>query len=80
LVKSSPAKAGLGAQKLRSEAHIQVRRNDEIAAQRRRWTFYATILFECREILKGSQGKDDLVKNHQNDGFLRGTRGKARKS
>jgi len=32
-----------GAQKLRSEAHFQVRRNDEFAAQRRRWTFYETI-------------------------------------
>jgi len=28
-----------GAQKLRSEGHLQVRRNDEVAAQRRRWTF-----------------------------------------
>jgi hypothetical protein len=33
-----------GAQKLRSEAHLQVRRNDEVAAQRRRWTFYETII------------------------------------
>jgi hypothetical protein len=41
-----------GAQKLRSEAHFQVRRNDEVAAQRRRWTFYETITFECRS--KGS--------------------------
>jgi hypothetical protein len=32
-----------GAQKLRSEAHLQVRRNDEVAAQRSRWTFYETI-------------------------------------
>jgi hypothetical protein len=32
-----------GAQKLRSEAHLQVRRNDEGAAQRRRWTFYEAI-------------------------------------
>jgi hypothetical protein len=32
-----------GAQKLRSEAHLQVRRNDEGEAQRRRWTFYETI-------------------------------------
>ena len=32
-----------GAQKLRSEAHLQVRRNDEVEAQRRRWTFYGTI-------------------------------------
>jgi hypothetical protein len=32
-----------GAQKLRSEAHFQVRRNDEGEAQRRRWTFYETI-------------------------------------
>jgi len=32
-----------GAQKLRSEAHLGVRRNDEVEAQRRRWTFYKTI-------------------------------------
>jgi hypothetical protein len=32
-----------GARKLRSEAHLQVRRNDEVEAQRRRWTFYETI-------------------------------------
>jgi len=31
------------AQKLRSEAHLRVRRNDEVAAQRRSWTFYETI-------------------------------------
>jgi hypothetical protein len=43
LVKSSPAKAGLGAQKLRSEAYLQGRCNDEVEAQRRRWTFYETI-------------------------------------
>jgi len=33
-----------GAQELRSEAHFQVRRNDEVEAQRRRWTFYDTII------------------------------------
>jgi hypothetical protein len=33
-----------GAQKLRSEAHLQVRRNDEVEAQRSRWTFYETIM------------------------------------
>jgi hypothetical protein len=32
-----------GAQKLRSEAHLQVRRNDEVEAQRSRWTFSETI-------------------------------------
>jgi hypothetical protein len=32
-----------GAQKLRNEAHLWVRRNDEVEAQRRRWTFYETI-------------------------------------
>jgi hypothetical protein len=32
-----------GAQKLRSEAHVRVRRSDEVEAQRRRWTFYETI-------------------------------------
>jgi len=37
-----------GAQKLRSEAHLQVRRNDEVEAQRRRWTFYEAINFENR--------------------------------
>jgi hypothetical protein len=34
-----------GAQKLRSEAHLQVRCNDEVATQRSRWTFYKTINF-----------------------------------
>jgi len=32
-----------GAQKMRSEEHCQVRRNDEVAAQRHRWTYYETI-------------------------------------
>jgi len=39
-----------GAQKLRSEAHKQVRRNDEVAVQscseRGRWTFYKTVLIK----------------------------------
>jgi|GEM_PF-9007 len=34
-----------GAQKLRSEADVQVRCNFVVAAQRRRWTFYETIKF-----------------------------------
>jgi len=38
-----------GAQKLRSAAHLQVRRNDEVAAQRSRWTFYETINYACFE-------------------------------
>jgi len=48
-VKSSPAKAGQGAQKLRSEAHVSrvSRDNDEVEAQSRserdRWTFYEVI-------------------------------------
>jgi hypothetical protein len=33
-----------GAQKLRSEAHFRVRRNDEVEAQRRRWIFYEIIV------------------------------------
>ena len=33
-----------GAQKLRSEAYLQVRRSDEDEAQRRRWTFYEAII------------------------------------
>jgi len=36
-----------GAQKLRNEAHLPVRRNDEVAAQSRserdRWTFYGAL-------------------------------------
>jgi len=49
LVKSSPAKARQGAQKLRGEAHLsRVSRDiDEVEAQSRferdRWTFYETI-------------------------------------
>jgi len=34
-----------GAQKLRSEAHLGVRRNGEVEAQRRRWTFNEVIKF-----------------------------------
>jgi len=42
------------AQKLRSEAHLQVRRNDEIAAQRSRWTFYETIkIAKCKMQIEG---------------------------
>jgi hypothetical protein len=37
-----------GAQKLGSEAHFRVRRNDEVEAQRRSWTFYETIKEETR--------------------------------
>jgi len=32
-----------GAQNVRSEAYLQVRRNDEGEAQRRRWPFYEAI-------------------------------------
>jgi len=45
-----------------------VRRNDEVEAQRRRWTFYETIK------------DDDLEKNHRNDGFVKSSRCKARKN
>jgi len=43
--KNSRAKAGLCSQELRSEAYNQVRRNDEVMAQRHRWTFYETIKY-----------------------------------
>jgi hypothetical protein len=43
-----------GTQKLRSEVHLQVRRNDDVAAQRRRWTFYETIKNDY-----GEEGKAD---------------------
>jgi hypothetical protein len=45
-----------GAQKLRSEAHVQVRRNDEVEAQRRRWTFYETIITRGRKNYQGETG------------------------
>jgi len=42
-----------GAQNLRSEAYLQVRRNDEGKAQRRRWTFYFAIhLMSFYEIIR----------------------------
>jgi hypothetical protein len=37
-----------GAQKLRSEAHLLVRRYDEVEAQRCRWTFYEAIKIQTR--------------------------------
>ena len=37
------------AQKLRSEAHLGVRRSDEVAAQRCRWTFYEAIIINKKE-------------------------------
>jgi len=40
-----------GAQKLRSEDYLQVRCNDEVEAQRRRWTFYETIKFDFQDYL-----------------------------
>jgi len=41
-----------GAQNVRSEAYLQVRRNDEGEAQRRRWTFYEAInIRECNLIV-----------------------------
>ena len=46
-----------GAQKLRSEAHFQVRRNDEeIDARRRRWTFYETITYGLNKNLQAENG------------------------
>jgi len=41
-----------GAQNVRSEAYLQVRRNDEGEAQRRRWTFYEAIKFEKQHFRK----------------------------
>jgi hypothetical protein len=52
----------LGAQKLRSEAHSKVRRNDEVEAQQRRWTFYETIKAHAPIVLqrkKKMQGNFD---------------------
>jgi hypothetical protein len=57
-VKSSPAKAGQGAQKLRSEAHLSrvSRDNEEVEAQSRsqrdRWTFYETINIKNKEVYR----------------------------
>jgi hypothetical protein len=44
-VKSSPATGGTRRAKLRREAHLRVRGNDEVEAQRRRWIFYETLNF-----------------------------------
>jgi len=43
-----------GAQKLRSEAHLRVRRNDEVEAQRSRWTFYEVIKIAKCKLMGGS--------------------------
>jgi len=40
-VKNSPATGGT--RRAKTEEHSQVRRNDEVEAQRCRWTFYETI-------------------------------------
>jgi hypothetical protein len=44
-----------GAQNVRSEAYLQVRRNDEGEAQRRRWTFYEAIKIRVDIVLKERQ-------------------------
>jgi 3-oxoacyl-[acyl-carrier protein] reductase len=49
-----------GAQKLRSEAYILVRCNDEVEAQRSRWIFYETIR-GLRSMSKRLEGKVALV-------------------
>jgi len=52
-----------GAQKLRSEAHFWVRRNDEVEAQHRRWTFYETITFgEKTGELAMAISKEDVIR------------------
>jgi hypothetical protein len=45
-----------GAQKLRSEAYIHVRCNDEVEAQRSRWTFYETIKISQAVVAKAAGG------------------------
>jgi hypothetical protein len=54
-----------GAQKLRSDEHLQLRRNDEVEAQRRRWTFYETIkdriLLNSRFHHQGIEGKSQGI-------------------
>jgi hypothetical protein len=57
-----------GAQKLRSEAHLRVRRNDEVAAQRSRWIFYETIKIQsfysfAMTTIQSPWGEGEL--NHQ---------------
>jgi len=44
-----------GAQNVRSESYLQLRRNDEGEAQRRRWTFYEAIKF-IEFIVESSKG------------------------
>ncbi len=42
-----------------------MRRNDEVEAQRSRWTFYETIMIDC------------LAKSRGNDGFVKSSLAKA---
>jgi hypothetical protein len=44
-----------------------VRRNDEVEAQRRRWTFYETIMISCRAL---SDDGDDFDFARQLDGYF----------
>ena len=44
-----------GAQKLRNEAHLQVRHNDEVEAQRSKWNFYDTIKVSDFGFLSGAR-------------------------
>ncbi len=50
-----------GAQKLRSEAHLQVRLNDEVAAQRSRWTFYEAILSGNNSVVECNLAKVEVA-------------------
>jgi hypothetical protein len=47
-----------GAQELRSEAHLSrvSRDNDEVEAQRRRWTFCEVIKYEWQRMSRGEKG------------------------
>jgi len=50
-----------GAQKLRREAHLLVRRNDEVEAQRSRWNFYETIMLSIgNEAMSVKAKKENL--------------------
>jgi len=55
-----------GAQKLRSEAYLHVRCNDEVEAQRSRWTFYETIKNTPSPLTGEGQGEGEESRNFNN--------------
>ncbi len=69
--KALPPQAGLCAQKIMivgaiHESSLRVRRNDDVEAQRRRWTFYETLKLreKITPVLQISQTNKIQMKSH----------------